>query len=754
MSQQEYFDSDEEYEHENVFEFDIPIPFISHTEKRHQILCKLLDLYEDEELRKVFITIATLVDPLTQPTESDNNCISIELISNLIISLTFNSDSIVEDFNLSLKLFKIISSSLNLLNCSDELKLRNLNNSDLKIDWKLKLDEWTPKNLNNQDLRLIYMIDCVSIFTIYKLYSFNQSDLCLNPFLGFFLKLWKIFTNIVLLGLEIDRRVEQISDQFTPNVVKQIIRGSSAVRYILASILNDDIDNRFHDLNHLNIIDFMSPYGRRNGSGALYADVKWYVGAMLALGSELNEVVETLVDLEPNDRYDEDVRYMFDFEYDDFHHDLLYPEDYDSDGDLLKNEPIIYEDEDGNFHKIVEKRCTCEFFNEDNEEDNEEMIDDENNEDIIPTAVRSKDDLEFDEMGRDWRDLPRGGNIFFNSNSKLNEEDCFNFNELVSKSNEMTQTQINDEISQKIINTIGRAVKIEFESNLIKNDEEVKDENLVTPDKIYEKWSSNLLFEKMLSINPELCYCMLDEMFMANGYRRVLIWFITHMALSFSLINYIFELITGLRGENKSKKFIFSRQGSLILSEIEKSMLLHEFLNNVLIFISKEIEIESKNLNEFEKCIKIIKIICLMVNKLLDDNKINIEEYKVELTSLLINWIGLIQEAKELFFRINNREEKEINIDDKKLILKKVLKKHKKFNKELKTSLNNVIKKLDNGSLLFKPFFELIEDNNSNSNDQELINNKELNNYIKGELKPLKFDEIYEHKKVDISYTI
>jgi hypothetical protein len=828
-------------EEEEVYEFDLPaVHFVSHTEKRHQAIARLLGLYGDESLRKTFLTIITLIDPVTQPMESDVNVISLQLVSDLVISLRFNPKSIVADFELGSQLFKIIQSSLNILNCNDEVRLRGINNSDLKVDWRLKLDQWTPHGLNSRDLRLIYMINCACLFTIYRIYAVNEPDLCLNPFLGFFLKLWKIFTNVVLLGLEIDRRVEKIQNQSTPTTVKQVIRGSTAVRYVLAAILNDDVENRFHDFNHLNIVDFMSPYGRRNGTGGLYADVRWYVGAMLALGSELNEVVETLVDLEPNDRYDEDVRYMFDFEYDDFHHDVLYPEDYNDEGAFINSRANVYEDEDGNFHKIVNKRCTCQFFDDelDEEEDGDSIEDhiyagqslgNDNSNIGIPTAVRSTDDvIEFDEEGRDWRDVPREGNIFFNPKSQLNPSDCYNWVELTNVFDEMSIKPISKEMSQKVINSIARAVKNEFEQGLLKKNEETEEDPLaVTPDKIYERWSQDSIFEKMLALNPQTSYCMLDEMFMTNGYRRVLIWFITHMALSFSLMVYIFELTIGLRGENpeRKQKYIFSRQGPLVLSEIEKSMLLHEFLNNCLIYLSKSYESFSNpesgsieltdqgHVIEYEKCVKIVNLICLMINKLMENQMIDIEEYKVELTSLLINWIIETTEARDLYFKISSldlatqyfeeqykqerRKEglfkegeksdsgkrftiqvekgepvhwpKPESLAQAQFTLQETGNRPKRFNTDLKISLGNVIKKLDSGSLLFRPFFELIGHDNAipsnlisppTSTDaisslsghyEDLKNETNAPYYIKGHLKPLHHDEEYEHEKFEIS---
>ncbi|CCH41870.1 hypothetical protein BN7_1409 [Wickerhamomyces ciferrii] len=800
QQQQQGDDDEEEFEHE--FSFDLPIiPFISHSEKRHKALSKLLRLgnHNDDELIQIFITMATIIDPMTQPMESDNHILSINLISDVIIGIFYNQKSIIPNFELSKKLFLIIESSLFFLNCNDEVKLRGLNNSDLKIDWRLKLNEWTPKyKINDEDLKLIYLINSVAIFIIYKIYFWENNDLCLNPYLGFFLKLWKIFTNIVLLGLEIDRRIESDSNpnSTTPNIVKQVIRGSSSIRYILATILNDDIPNRFHDLNHVNISNFISPFARENGVGSLHADVRWYVGSMLALGSDLNEVVETLVDLEPNDRYDEDVRYMFDYEYEDFHYEDIFNEN-EQEEEFKNGEPIVYEDEDGHLHKVIRKRCTCEFFHDEDEDEQEDETEDyknlspeeiqkrldidpeEFNKNNAPTAIRSNDEIEFDEMGRDWRDIPRGGNIFFNTEVQLDESNCLTWDELIKTFTQMSHETIDDELSQKVIYTIARSVKLEFENDINKsiNGDNLSKSNEITPDMIYEKWSFEWLFEPILRFNPQAAYSMLDEMLMAHGYRRVIIWFVTHLTLSFPLINYICELLLGIRGtssideEGKHiRKFKFSRQGFLELSEIEKSMLLHEFLNNCLVHLSKDFgkfndesegseEQDSINASNFEKKTLTIKMVCILIFKL-DLNKIiELQDYKIELTTLLINWIGYVPEARQLFFILNKNHqqdhphEQQEDEEEGKLILKPTTKKQKKFNSNLKILLSNVLKKIaDNnktGNLLFQPFFELIDNNNEGVDDGVISQIEPELNYIKGEIKPLIRNEELNHAKVE-----
>ena len=92
---------------------------------------------------------------------------------------------------------------------------------------------------------------------------------------------------------------------------------------------------------------------------------------------------------------------------------------------------------------------------------------------------------------------------------------------------------------------------------------------IATPDDIYDMWSEESKFERMLYLNQDVAWRLMDEMLMCNGYRRVLIWFITHMELNHSLIQYIFELVMGLRGSP------FSGEGDETDS---KNDLLHEIM--------------------------------------------------------------------------------------------------------------------------------------------------------------------------------
>lgn len=708
--------SDSEYSDEEVFSFDLPLhSLLNHTFQRHRIISKLLLLDTPEE--EIFLSISSFCDPITQPSVDR---VSIDLVSDCVIGLFAGklNDSSLQPFELSLSFYKIIKNCLILLNCDDEVKLRGINNSDEKVDWKINLDLWLPNlSVNENDLKLIYMNLIICCYSIFKLYKF-ENDLCLNPFLQYLIKLWKIFTNLTLLGLEVDRRVEALGEEETPDLIKQVIRGSSAVRCILAMILNDDFKDRTHDLFHLNIYNFLSPVNRK-GLGALFADVRWYIGAMLALGCELNEVVEILIDLEPNDRYDEDVLYMFDYEEIEANCDCEFDDEYDDedeyeDGDARAAAAQGYGYEDGDRREI---------------------------------AVRSKPDIEFDEEGRDWRDIPREANIFFNTDFKFSGN-VLTWAEFKEYVNSMVKEPVSSEICSKVVITTAWAVKQEYEDEIDKSvtrslsntkdtqgEQEKEDDQKITPDKIYTFLTFNGKFDQVLMFNPAAAYGILDEMFMAHGYRRVLIWYLTHMKLSLHLMNYIYEILIGQRGANKEHEYPFSRLGALVLSDVERAMLLHEFLNNCSVFLNKNFkELQSVSnyylTEEFQNCEKIIKLIVLMIEMLIEANYINLAEYKTELSGLLIDWIIAVPESRELFFKISQvtdgDEGKQLagpgteanrgspgeapGASEVVLSSKNNLIRYKKFNKVLKTVLLNVFNKMENGVENFQPILNFFRD--------------------------------------------
>lgn len=842
----------------------------------HTYIANMLGLSDQlPSLNHVFYTVASLCDPFTQPEENEHSVLSLDCISDLVIAISYsnlkysntNRNDLVTDeaiknpelqslkFDLSLAYFTILQAILAGLNCDDELHLRYVNNDE--ENFVSNLTQWTPNFITEDyELKICYRMVCVLLMCIYKLFkppvekdeddnlvskSYNLST---NPYLHYFIKVWKCQTNVILLGLEIDRRLEKMNleqpensgkEYVTPFIVHATLKGSSAIRYVVTWILNQnpsvqegesaeinsitngpetgkaeevgsfsDIEkNSFsdseYDIKCESLLNFIHPLARKKvNGGALLIDMRFVVIALLIVNSgysmrskalyavskadwdeeryqnqnkPIAELGDILIDLEYEDRFDEDIRYIFDWEgewedEDEEDEEEGEEEEPNKDGKQeIQAESIKIKTVD---EKAIEEKekIKSQLSNEQNgSEPNGNEGDDTKNgmiktaskehserffqlkellkkgdldadelqnwleEDAkvnqtlpqenavgnggiprISTAVRSEETIEFDDLGRDWRDHARGENTKFrgwfletlktydNLSEKEKEdpddffsswkefEQCLEFLLLLGiESNEEGDVEAERKIGQSVLNTIAKAIK---------DEEELKENNTntITPDKIYNYWSSlateleiaktqdnNKLiipifgitkFELLLHNNGKLTLCMLDEMLMCKGYRRVLIWFITHnVNLSPPLINYVFELLVGLRGgeSEKLKPYKFSREGpKIVLSEIEVLMLLHEFISTSgLYLLATKDGVETfygyKIVLLDSIARKYLTLMCLLIDLLINVGVIDLNapqkdgdvyDYTYNLQFFLITWIGKLPEARTLFFKI------------------------------------------------------------------------------------------------------
>lgn len=723
-------DNEIDYDHEQkVMEFDFPLPINRasiNLDKRHSTVAKNLSIDEDDELYFLFTTVASLCDPFTQP-EEEKTLLSLDCVSDLLIALSYtkySKDLQGEDIEiesikleLSLEFFKVLRKIHTFLCADNELTLRYVNNDEEHFLKNLHL--WNPKQLrDDRFLKLMYSMACVLIMGIYKLFKprTGEYNLVLNPYLHYFLKLWKCHTNIILLGLEIDRRIEfdnhekDLQNQ-TPDMIKDTLKGSSSIRYVLAWILNQNpslfydeegnvlaqVDD--FDIKKESLLNFAQPLVRKKiNGGSLLIDMRFVIIALLILNSGISfavgqydqtdqpssnedeatrrlnqskpitEIGDILIDLEYDDRFEEDIRYIFEYEYD------------ESEGE------DAWLDVSGEDETKVEKP---------------ETFDDKK----VSNAIRNDEAtaIEFDEYGRDWRDRPRGQNqeyqdwflkkllAFTSLENRSDSEDFFatvveiyDTLEFLNTNSIEGNTEAEERAGQVLINSVAMGIKQE-------GDETVDDPTM--SDFIYQYWFSlareediqatqenNKLivpifnitkFELLLHNNSKLARCLMDEMLMSKGYRRVLIWFLTHnVNLSALLIDYVFELLAGLRGNpERQAPYKFTRMGDkLELSEVEQLMLLHEFLTNSSVYLSATsgIEIEDGYKVVLAESIakKYMTLLCLMINQLINIGIINLErektgdddihDYKNELQVLLINWVGKVPEARQLFFKVKN----------------------------------------------------------------------------------------------------
>lgn len=748
---EQHIDNEQE---QKVMEFDIPLPLneirpSANLMKRHNKIGILLGLPEDDiQLQHLFSTVATICDPFTQPEENENSILSLDCLSDVLIALSytyFKNHAIDEEdeslrnpdihsvkFALSAQFFTLLRYIQALLNADDEIKLRYVKNSE--DVWFKNLPIWTPKEdilCDEFALKLCYSISCVLLFAISKLFKPENGDqeynLALNPYLQYFIKLWKCHTNIILLGLEIDRRLELEQAQ-CPYMITRTLKGSSSIRYVLAWTLNqnpsllafygfDDASSDaskgyfggIYDTKYQSLLNFTQPMSRKKiNGGALLIDMRLVVIALLIINSgtsftssqektndlaivaseriknqatPIAELGDLLIDLEYDDQFDEDIRYIFDCEYDDLEEEWL---------DVVEEEEIA---------KLRSKENAAKTKEPNGKERK------------MSNAIRAKDDIEFDEYGNDWRDLPRGNNAYFqdwfidiaNTFDNLLEVQKGNSDDILYCWSELKESfdflittsiegdnEAEEKFGQVVINTVSKAIKDESEDK--PNDHAQPS----TPDIIYQYFcelaseeaiqntqNNNKLivpifnitkFELLLHNNSKLARCLMDEMLMCKGYRRVLIWFITHdINLSTLLIDYIFELLAGLRGnDEKQKPYKHTRKGERVeLSVVEQLMLLHEFLTNSGIYLSATdgIEIDNGYKVVLSESIakKYMTLICLMINQLINIGIINLDrnsasdksegeedihDYSTDLQVLLIQWIGKLPEARELFFKI------------------------------------------------------------------------------------------------------
>lgn len=642
------------------------------------------DFDNKSEIIQLIPTVEKMKSPITSK-ESQQT----DKISSILNSTTLDIETI--RFQISTKFHIVVIAITKAIRADDELRVRYLQN-----DWK----NWTNTSAYwlpylEQDLKLAYYIYPVAIMGLYRLFlPPNEADYnpALNPYSETFIRLWKTHTNIVALALEMDRELEEEAwnnkndSVDTPDLIKRVLLGSSAVRTVLAwilertqpsgdesivsTLLDDDVRNK-------TLLSFYDPLARSTANcGSVNSDQHLLMTAILILRcrssfspymkddgyfkmipfpcfdqvdlrrrawSRLDPLLSTgdlVMDMYYHDQFDEDVKYVFGY--------------YDSG-----------EDNDSGRSSVADSHARRGI------------------------AIRATgDEEEFDEEGRDWRDCPRGENVNFTEEflnlekqvlqlSKNGELDYFfaTWFELNQALEFLAFTQIESvdsfmiRVGQVAIDSIAKAVK----------DENSNSESKIVIKEIYRYLVSTAKFELLLRAaedfsilslhpitnfevilmrNPYCALAILDELFMCKGLRRSLIWFLTsHVNPLITLISYMYEFVSGLRGNNSARqiKYSFSREGPLILLKMEQLMILHELFSAADKWVSNDGD--DTNVSELY-CVRLITYLCLMIKKLLYDGVIRsdqddvYEDYSHEIQLLLFSWIGKVPEAREIFFKI------------------------------------------------------------------------------------------------------
>lgn len=243
-----------------------------HAKTRHNFLFHKMKLSEFQSplLNEQFKTICSFVDPITQPPPNDSHIISIDLLHDLYLgSITPEIIKQLSDYkdiwkiHLSFNLEKIVVAIMKCLNCWDYDTLTSIQRaSELDPEnYQPRLKQWLPQVTNTQDLELLYMVALLSFYSLHVLHS--DKPVQLNPFLSLLFKVWKNLTIVIILGLEIDRLEEERATYNTPTMVRAVIRGASALRALVATMLNGHMEQKQHDFKHEPINLFMSPHGRK-----------------------------------------------------------------------------------------------------------------------------------------------------------------------------------------------------------------------------------------------------------------------------------------------------------------------------------------------------------------------------------------------------------------------------------------------------------------------------------------------------------
>lgn len=711
-------DTDED--DQQVVEFDLPLLKIWNFFDLHGEIHHRIDLDPtDKILNNIFHMVAAVCDPFTQPEDNDRMVLSVDCLADVVVALAYqmvlhqevdlkedDAEDTTEDdtekqapilyskeapdvaslrFTLSLKFFQILEALHLLLRADDELRVRYLHND--RQYWDATAKFWLPVFESGEEplLKLCYYMCCVLIMAIYKLFG-----TALHPYSDYFLRLWKTHTSIIALALEMDRELEEEAwatkgEYFdTPENIKQALLGSSAVRTVLAWILNRASVEDDDDLKNEAMLNFFDPLERtKRHCGALVADERLFMVAMLVL--RLHVPFSPILRAEISISSDEPGVYFPMFDSDDFHHRGAKRVDpMGAAGDLVVD--LYYEDQFDEDIKYV-----FGYFDSDDESSDENEPPAKSD---IAMALRSDNNaLEFDEQGRDWRDCARGDNVDF-SDAFLELEAQYNllaakeasdhfftsWDELHKALDFLALMEIENvekfmhRVGQVIVNTVAKAVKDEIAEipNDINPDRIYK--FLVSPasaaslQETYQQKSYIIAFRKMTNFelilinNPQVAFAVIDELLMCKGFRRTLIWFLTHnVNLHMTLINYVYELVMGLRGNpDGTAAYKFSRKGDkLELSTIEQLMLLHElFINGSSWLLQGEYD-TSAELPEL-RAKKLVSYFCLMILRLtlknvilLDRSKTDyFEDYSQDIQVLLFPWIGKVPEARDLFFRI------------------------------------------------------------------------------------------------------
>ncbi|ANZ77438.1 BA75_04836T0 [Komagataella pastoris] len=680
-----------------------------------------------KQLKLLFDTLITMCDDYTKPFDTgiDNRQIlSVDLVSNIVLALVFptyrSSEIDFPAFSMAFNVCRIAESILAKLHCSDESSLEFIPRDEgppVKTDCSLK---WLPDPLltsNDQEpqdyyqLKLLYSLLVICLVLIDKLSRLEDSP---DPFTCFYFNVWNLQRTVLAFGspVPLESRESQYAEY--PEVFADILKWSSTVRATAAAILNKSRYATIHDFQHESLTNFLNPYGRGILTGALNINFPEYFSILLKLGLTEEDAKHYMNKLELADSLDDLVRHIF---------QPREPVQNESDQESRISRSEIGEVDDDEDVEIMELHpdCNCDFGLDSTEYENEMIdvddMDSEPRKEITVTNNKESldhqkgetsppsEDMPIENSDEDWRDIVRGRNMLFSSRFRKLLQDpskfCSSWYEFVDIIKRLTnERDVTETEKQKLVDTVAKSVKDELDtqSELFclpyeqrqaieesKSDEKKASE--ITPDKVYEFISEPQLWKKLFDIDSETLLAIVDELFMAPGYRRVLIWFLSQRQLELQLVEYFHLLLTSRRGnwdpeEEKDinlETFNFSREGPLELSDFERNMLLRLFIDKLTVTFDDDQrtdenqptaehsaqrtrssdQTEANNNSDSYLSIKakenLMTLTCLVFLSLHKSNiiRINDPEYKLSIQMLVLPWIGFNEEAREVYVLSN-----------------------------------------------------------------------------------------------------
>ncbi|WEJ96368.1 hypothetical protein PSN45_003907 [Yamadazyma tenuis] len=606
----------------------------------------LIEVFKiDPEDKYAFLACLCLCDPQTQPRECDKYVLSLENLTDvfmgILVSKEYSSSSptLVSSlrFKISVQLYKLVLNILEFLGPTTEEELDLMGICCDKF-WETKLQLWTPHPpllYDPNSLKLCYLMVCLIFSTLRKLFPDDTGypNLALNPYMPKFVDLWKVYSVIILNCLQIDRMLEEQA-QDTPDIIIEILQGASLVRYVLAYSLNSSVPSSAHevpisedteyqqDLRHVNFLDLYDPLARNKvDGGALGKDIRYYGMCRFIINAGMSfDGYDNIHDhsVVMNDKYDEDIRYIFDYEDED-----------DNDGDNDDIEDTNDSDDSAEpKESVTDKRLHLNRLTPYMRDVLKEMKNNDDNGYILRTEAEYEKVLYqvLYEDADSQEYIPLGQRILDTIAAKFFAPPLF------EDQYSHTDLLLGGDVDEAIIT--------QFCQN-----------NSVIPILRVR------LFELLLVTHPDFAMQMVKEFWNPVQSNNYMIWFLCHgINLSSQLIEFVYDV---LNDTPSVTKFKFSRnEDDFTLSRQEKSLIIHEFFEGASEFLSASdgLDIEDGLEVRLSKGItkKLVTYICLMLERTLENDLVTdllMDNHEV-ISMCLFPHIGQSPPARKLYFEL------------------------------------------------------------------------------------------------------